>query len=109
MAVFTPQEITPAGVTPTFAAVDLSNTFDLPDSRAAVLRVKNASAAAVNLTVFSRLANVQQGAAKRDLTGSIAAGGEKEFLVGDAYADEDDIVTFDLGATASVTAAVTTH
>lgn len=101
----TPQRATSAGLAPAYEAANgLGNSFPLVAGRA--LHVKNASAAAVTVTVPTP--GTVDGLAIADRTISVAAGGDQLIGLGTnaAYRQPDGTALVDYSAVASVTVAV---
>lgn len=106
MAQYTIQKQVPGGLTPTFeAAAGVSGTPDtFINDLHTVLRVNNASASAVTVTIAAQLP-CEQGVL-HDLTGSVPAGGEITFGPFDRhYRNTSGLTEVYYSATASVTVA----
>ena len=111
MALLTLQDVAPAGLNPTFAAVNASDTVKISTAQRAFLHVKNNhSSNATNVTItaqktaatVSGVGNVTIG----NLVVSVPANSER--IIGpftEAYMDTDGIVTIGYSATTTVVAA----
>lgn len=109
MALMTVQQITPAGVVPSYAAANLQDTINVAGSERVFLHVKNGGGVAVNVTIAAVKTTARVAGAGTlavpDIEVAIAAGAEKMIGPFDDYYRAANVVTVDYDGVASVTAA----
>jgi hypothetical protein len=105
VALLSPQAVTRAGLNPSFVAADAAGDTFLPGT-GVMLRVKNASAAAVTVTVNS-VRPCDQGF-DHDVAVSVPAGGDVTIglFPSERFAGAGGVVSVTYSATASVSVAV---
>jgi hypothetical protein len=106
MALGAAQQVTNAGVTPSYATPAASDSFAWPTSNPPVvwMHVKNANVAVCNVTVTSQ-ASASDGLAKNDKPVAVPAStGDKLFRIGQVFKDADGnvAVAFDVQTSVSV-------
>lgn len=106
MALGTPQHVTDAGVTPSYATPAASDSFDWPSGNPpyVLMHVKNANASECNIAIASE-AHPGDGAAATDKAVVVpATTGDKIVRVSQAFRAADDTVaiTFDVQTSVSV-------
>jgi len=110
MAALTIQEIGMSGVTPTYSAVNSSDTMKVDDSQRHFLHVKNGGGSSINVTITAVDTNKNvQGVGDVAISNEVVAvtNGSEEMIgpFGEAYINSSGNVTIGYSATTSVTAA----
>jgi hypothetical protein len=103
------QQIVPAGIVPSYSAVDNANGEYIQNSGNEVLHVKNGSGGSINVTIVSNV--IQNGLTLPNLIVAVGAGAEK--FIGpfqpSTFSQSDGTVNLNYSAGASVTAALFRH
>jgi len=110
MAALTLQNIDPAGLTPSYSAVNSQDTVAISTGQRVFLHVKNGGGGSINVTITAvKTAATVAGVGGVTISDQVVAvGAGSEEMIGpftEAFMDTDGVVTIDYSGTTSVTAA----